>query len=445
MPSHASMGEKVAVARGAVLPGERAVAPDLARGWMLLLIVMSNTGFHLWAAEHGASGWHPVDGSFADRVTQFLMITMVDLRIYPLFAFLFGYGMMQLFARQTAAGTPPRAAVALLRRRSLWLVALGCLHAALFLAGDILSFYGVVSLVLGWLFVRRSNRTLLVFSAISVSLLLLQAAPAVWAVATGDLGTLGEPATEASTVVYASGEQDVIAAAGRRLQTWLFLVGAGAVSWPFTPHILLGFWAARRRVLEEPHHHRRLLWWTAVVGLAIGWLGGLPAALAHVGVLDVPPAAVSETGALALIHDTTGLGGGLGYVAVFGLVASRMSDRVRRSRATVAVTAVGKRSLSCYLAHSAIFAPILAAWGLGLGARLGSATMALFAVGVWLVTVLGAYALERTGRRGPAEVVLRRLVYGAARRRRVDTADRGLDSTHPRGAAVMHGADKPVG
>ncbi len=42
------------VARGPARPGERALAPDLARGFMLLLIVLSNTGFHLWAAAHGA-------------------------------------------------------------------------------------------------------------------------------------------------------------------------------------------------------------------------------------------------------------------------------------------------------------------------------------------------------------------------------------------------------
>jgi uncharacterized protein len=34
------------VARGPVCPGERALAPDLARGGMLLLIVLSTTGFH---------------------------------------------------------------------------------------------------------------------------------------------------------------------------------------------------------------------------------------------------------------------------------------------------------------------------------------------------------------------------------------------------------------
>jgi uncharacterized protein len=62
-PHDRAASRRETVARGAVRPGERALAPDLARGCMLLLIVLSNTGFHLWAARHGASGWHPVGGS----------------------------------------------------------------------------------------------------------------------------------------------------------------------------------------------------------------------------------------------------------------------------------------------------------------------------------------------------------------------------------------------
>ncbi|MEJ3745983.1 DUF418 domain-containing protein [Actinomycetes bacterium KLBMP 9797] len=399
-------------ARGPVQPGERALAPDLARGVMLLLIVLSNTGFYLWAAEHGASGWHPTDGSTVDQVVQFLMITALDLRTYPLFAFLFGYGMTQLFLRQTAAGAAPKAAVSLLRRRSLWLIVFGFAHAALLMAGDIIGAYGLASLVLGWLFLRRANRTLLVWAAIGVALIALFTVPSVIDATTGHFGHIDASTVEPTTVVYASGEENPLAAAGTRLQTWLFVVFvAGGVAVPIHVAILLGFWAARRRVLEEPHRHLALLRWTAAVGVPIGWLGGLPAALAHVGALDVPAAAVAESGALAEIAAGTGLFGGLGYVALFGLLAHRMSARARRSPAAIAVAAVGKRSLSSYLTHSLIFSPVLAAWGLGLGGKLGSASMAAFAVGVWLVTVAGAYALERAGRRGPAEALLRWLVY----------------------------------
>jgi uncharacterized membrane protein YeiB len=396
-------------ARGGVRADERALAPDLARGLMLLLILLSNTGFFLYTAEYGPTGWHPVDGSAVDRAVRFAMITALDLRVYPLFAFLFGYGMMRLYARQTAAGASGRAAVALLRRRSLWLLVFGGVHAALFLGGDILGVYGVVSLVLGALLLRRSDRALLFWAAAAYLPMCVAALTSV-----GDLSAApgSTPLPEPSFTAYAAGAESALAAVGVRLTTWAFLVGFAVLGFPMYAAMLLGFWAARRRVLEEPHRHLRLLRCTAVAGVAIGWAGGLPAALAHSGLLDVPAAALGEDGLLGQVQSATGVPGGLGYAAVITLVAMRLPTRVRRSAPVRAVAATGARSLSCYLAHSALFSPVLAAWGLGLGAHLGSATVAAFAIGVWLLTVVAAAALDRAGRRGPAEALLRRLVYG---------------------------------
>ncbi|GAA1781658.1 DUF418 domain-containing protein [Streptomonospora arabica] len=398
-------------ARGGVRTGERALAPDLARGAMLLMIVLSNTAFFLYAAEHGPSGWHPVDGSAADRAVQFAMITGLDLRVFPLFAFLFGYGMMQVMQRQTAAGGTERGAVRVLRRRSLWLLAFGLLHGALLLGGDILGAYGVASLVIGALFLRRRDTTLLVWAGIAVALLVLGEVGSALDVL--DAGNAAARAVDPSTLYYASGEESYPASVATRFSTWLFVAfGGGLLGFSFHAAMLLGFWCARRRVLEDPGRHLPLLRTTAVAGLAIGWLGGLPAALAHINAVDAPPAVLAEAGPLYAAQSITGLAGGLGYVAVFALVARALSARARRSLPVVAVAAVGRRSLSCYLAHSLIFAPLLAAWGLGWGAHLTSWSMALFAVGVWLVTVVGACALDRAHRRGPAEAVLRRLMYG---------------------------------
>ncbi|MDG9711219.1 DUF418 domain-containing protein [Streptomyces sp. DH10] len=410
--------EEGTLRRGGVRQGERALAPDLARGIMLLAIVLSNTAFHLWAARRGPSGWQPVDGSWLDHAVQFTMIMVLDLRIYPLFAFLFGYGMMQLYLRQTAAGTDGRDAAKVLRRRSLWLIVIGLAHATLLMAGDILGFYGVLSLILGLAFLRCGDRALTWWIWIGVALMaLVTAGPVIAALLQGELGTLGDADAEAGFKAYASDEENWLTAAGTRLETGLFvtlaaapltLVGGGYILF------LLGFWAARRRILEEPGRHRKLLSRTAVIGIAAGWLGALPAALAHLGVLDVPDDMQSESGALTALRDITGNAAGLGYVAAVALFAHWWTTRGPR-RGTTAVTAVasvGKRSLSCYLAHSLLFAPVLAAWGLGLGAHLGSTTMALFAFAVWLATVAGAYVLERAGRRGPAEAVLRRLMYG---------------------------------
>jgi hypothetical protein len=54
-PQGRAASRRELVARGPVRPGERALAPDLARGGMLLLIMLSNTGFHLRAGGGGAA------------------------------------------------------------------------------------------------------------------------------------------------------------------------------------------------------------------------------------------------------------------------------------------------------------------------------------------------------------------------------------------------------
>lgn len=211
-----------APARRGVRDGERALAPDLARGLAILLIALSNTAFHLWAARHGASGWHPVEGSALDRAGQFAMIVGLDLRVYPLFAFLFGYGMTQLYRRQLAAGTTERAARGLLRRRSLLLVLFGAAHAALLMGGDILGAWGLLSLVLGWLLVSRRDRALLAVAAVAVAVALAQLVPALVVVATSETSVWAPGAfSQASVEVYASGEPGLLAAAGTRISTWL--------------------------------------------------------------------------------------------------------------------------------------------------------------------------------------------------------------------------------
>ena len=403
--------------RGPVRPGERALAPDLARGFMLLLIVLANSTWYLWAASPGELSIHPSDGSLLDRIVQGVLITAVDARTYPIFAFLFGYGMVQLWLRQRAAGATERDVRALLRRRNLWLLVFGFVHAALLWLGDVLGAYGFAGLIFGWLFLRRTDRTLLVWSGIFTGLLAALTALSVLAFIVAPEGAApAEPAESGSPSWFPSSElnaeENYLASMVLRIQVWAFLVvGQGLLTISVPIAILLGFWAARRRILEEPGNHLRLLRITAAVGIPLGWLTGLLHALDHVGILSL---SAEESVAVASIASTTGIATGLGYVALFGLIAHRLSRRTSRGPVLTALTAVGKRSLSCYLAQSVLCAPVLTAWGLGLGAHLHSATMALFATGVWLVTALLSYLQERAGQRGPAEVLLRRLSYRAS-------------------------------
>lgn len=405
MPSHLPV-------RGPVTTGERALAPDLARGFMLLFIAVANTVWYLWAVPTAGLGTaHPAPRDLLDQVAQFFTVFAMDMRSYPMFAFLFGYGMVQLATRQEAAGVSPRESDSLLRRRNLWLMVFGAVHTLLLFMGDILGAYGLAGVVLGWLFLRRTDRTLRVWIGVLLGLMALLALLSL-------LGSFLTPADRLSdrgggpvamdTMMGNFAETSFPAAALERIMTWpLTALGQGLLGLAVPAAILLGFLAARHRILEEPGHHRRFLRRTAVLGIAVGWLGGLPLALAQIELWDL---AEAQGDFLTFPHMFTGLCGGLGYIALIALVAHRVQQRGVGPIAT-AISATGKRSLSAYLAQSVLSAPILTAWGLGLGAHLTSWTMFLFAIGVWALTVVAAFALERAGRRGPAEVLLRRLTY----------------------------------
>jgi uncharacterized protein len=348
-------------------------------------------------------------------VVQFVIITAVDSRVYPMFAFLFGYGIVQMYHQSLDRGAEPKAVCRVLRRRHLWMIVIGALHAALLWMGDIVGAYGLVGLIFTAGFLRRKNKTLSVWASVFTGLLVLAAAGAVVG---SVLAAAYPPSTE--TVSFLAGVKEINAIPSwpasvlPRLTFWVTLVAfQGLLTLVVPIAVLLAFWAARRGVLERPDRYRRLLTTVAVSGLVVGWVGGAVHALHHLGVLPVPD---QVSWVFSATQPVTGLLGGLGYIALFGLVAAALARRSRTSGPlTLSITAVGKRSLSSYLAQSVICAPLLTAWGLGLGAVLGSATAAVLAVGVWLVTVVGCTLLEQRGLRGPAEWLPRRLAYGPPR------------------------------
>jgi len=80
--------------------GVRYPAPDVARGFMLLLIAVANVPS--WnKMPNGAEP--PV--SSVDGWWMFVRTLVVDHRAYPLFAMLFGFGLMTMINRRIASGT----------------------------------------------------------------------------------------------------------------------------------------------------------------------------------------------------------------------------------------------------------------------------------------------------------------------------------------------------
>jgi uncharacterized protein len=405
----------LAAAAPPTAPAERSPGLDLARGGMLLLIALANVHTYLFAHPVGVRGYPaPDELGLADRVVTFLQLMLVDGRAYPMFALLYGYGLAQIVRRQSAAGAGAPVLRRLLRRRSGWLLLLGLGHAGLLYSGDILGTYGLVGLAVAGLVVAGGDRRLLVVAGLFLVPLLLGGA--VQALPLPD-GT--------TAMLFSVGADDPAAAAMARLAEWVFLTTFMVLA--VLSAVLLGVWAARGRLLEDGGRGTRLAGRTAVAGLATAALGGLPLAVLAVGGWPGIPLGV-RLGAGAL-HAVSGYAGGVGYVCLAVWLARRLHGRAGAARSAggrlgAALVATGQRSLSCYLAQSVVFVALLPAYGGGLGADIGVATASALAVLTWAATVLGAAALARAGRRGPFEVLLRRLTYGSAAGRPTAAAGR---------------------
>ena len=469
MTSSAALPSGTAAAPPSRSPAPRSLAPDIARGLMLVLIAVANVSWFLWGHE-GAVGMTPHVPALgpADTAVQLVMTVAVDHRAMPLFAFLFGYGMVQFYRSRIDRGMAPDIVRVMLRRRHWAMLLLGFAHAVLLFYGDILGAYAIAGLLLVWIFFGRRTRTLIVWAGVIGGLLLLYglfslvgalsivffAPPEVLASMEGS-GAAPYATDWVRDLAYAQPYPlSMVARAG----IWVVTTVPAAFTAAPLP-ILLGWIAARARLLDEPWKHRRALRRIAVGGIAIGWLTGLPDALVIAGVIPLPDAV--SWGFYGL-NVAGGMCCGVGYAAAFGLLAVRLERRTattepispqldrearRALRAeqaaahralspaeraygasapseTVApagpptgivrvLAAVGQRSLSFYLFQSVLLAPLLASWGLGLSPRLSTASAVGIALAVWLLSLPLAAWMDSRGFRGPAERLLRKMTYGA--------------------------------
>lgn len=362
----------------------RALAPDLARGAMLLFIALANA--HTFLVGSNTVRAYPTGGSTLDSVTAAIMTMFVDGRSYTMFAALFGYGLVQIWHRQERAGADWPSGRRLLRRRGRWLIVFGFLHGVLLFYGDILAAYGLLALVfVGAL--RWQDRKIMIWSGVF----------AVLGSLLYGLASIPPPEMEK--------QLNPLIAAAERAGIMFGMAPFGA----FTAvcAFLLGVWAARRGVLEDPERHRLLLRRVAAIGIPVAAVGGIPLALLTSGVVESPSIALAWS--LGVLHTLTGYLGGPAYAALIALLALRI--RNRQNAIVQAISAVGQRSMTCYLAQSVVWMVLFQPYTLGLESKVGVAVTALISAATWLGTVVLADAMRRADVRGPFEVLIRRLIY----------------------------------
>lgn len=425
-------------------------APDVARGFMLLLIALANVSH--WLSYLPA----PAGPSAVDRMVEVVRACLIETRAYPLFAMLFGFGIMTMASRRIEADVreaaervdrePALSAVLadpvararweravrvdvmadarrLVRRRGLWMILFGAVHGVIF-TGDVIGAYGLIAVLLAGVLVYRRKIWMIVVGG-ATALIGLWSAAAV--------GSILESAGGSGA--------DGLGGEGARLTFSAWYPLSSLARWPvstvvfaFTSYavvcVLIGARLADSDLLSHPDRHRGRLLGGGVAGILVGVVGAVPYLLLTHG--SLPP---HLGGAAVVVSSLSGVAGAFGWLCLLAAWAGPGRPGPLRGARWV-LAAVGKRSMTAYVGQSVLFLAIVGSLVLMHVGPVGEAAGELIAVLVWAAVAAFCVVLERAGRaRGPLEVLLRRAVAATARRR----PPLGAGALSSRGAAVRGG------
>lgn len=380
---------------------ERKLTPDLARGFMLLLIAMAYAGTYLTAADAGGYGVRP-GGSGLDQTVSFAATLFLENRAFPLFGIMLGIGMVMLVTRQRDRGIPEEESRRLLKRRALWLLVFGVVHAILVFPGEILAAYGLATLMLGWLLFRPQSTIVKAASLVSIYYVIVIA-----------LGSLA---------MASIAEEDEWGFAGYlTVDDWIERIISGPIAplfnvffFPTLILLIIGIIMGRKGYLDNPAQHRDTLQKLAIGGISISVLGALPMALAGTGALDLGDTAYGLTSGLQIL---TGVIGGIGYVAAFALLGLKLEKS--RGAITGALAAGGQRSLTLYLYCSVMIAIVMHPDLIGVGDHTHRAGAMGVAILIWASGIVLMRLLAQAGKPGPADKLLRNLIYRPSKKQTV--------------------------
>ena len=385
---------------------QRLIVPDLARGTALLGIAMANVAqawvINDWSEDQSRVGWSVGGvrpGSIVDQVSAVFAAMFIHVRGLPMFSTLLGFGFGLVAASLYRKHYPAKQARRVLFRRYGILALFGLAHMFLLFYGDIMLTYGLVGILLAAM-LTLSSKTLRI---IAYSILVVFTAMGV-------MGAYASMYFDAGAGMIESAPTAALDTPGAYLSANLDMAVGMLGMQPIAAVQLLALaiigyvWARERILIDVASHRRTLITWTVIAGLIILCVG-LPWGLSAAGVL---PAQWEMP--LFVLNQAVGYLTGPGILAALALATDSLHNQVPGwARAFVAL---GKRSMSGYLAQSVLFILLCTPAFLGVGLDTSVTGKLLIGFGVWLITLALAVALDRAGKQGPFEWAHRHLSYG---------------------------------
>lgn len=322
--------------------------------------------------------------ALSDRMAATLLTGLFEAKSFPLFAFIFGWGIGQHWERTSITNFAARHL-----RRVAALAILGLAHGILVYSGDILLPYALLALLI-WPCLLLPNIFRLALAALTLPFVVIGFFLLGWMIF-----SLGEYPVEPSGLAGT-----FIQGVHQRLEdlpdSWLVvllfnlplafaaaLVGAAAakVQWPATIPGFLHWGGFRRLALRVTILASFLVSLAVATGLA--WWGYATAATPWLLALLACAAVPQVVGYLLAIRWLHAKGWRPNWLL-----------------------AAGRNSLTCYVTQGVLASWIFGSYGLGLYAELGEASLLGLAFGVALVASGSAVVWEKLMGRGPLEYLL---------------------------------------
>ncbi len=394
-----------------VAPIERIQSLDLLRGFAILGILIMNIQSYSMpsAAYMNPTAYGDLTG--LNKLVWMLSHLLADTKFMTIFTILFGAGIVLFTDRVESKGLRP---AGLHYRRTLWLLAIGLLHAYLLWHGDILVTYAVTALF-AYFFRKKSPKTLLIagflfFLVPSLLYLFFGWSTQFWP----------EQAIQGQMMWWrpdqAAINKEIAAMTGGifeqmqfripqaiMMQTFVYVIFVG---WRTLSVMLLGMALYKTGVLSAQRSNRFY-----VILLLCGFALGYP--IIYLGVLRNFAADWTLTYSMYIGSQFNYWGSlfvACGYISLLMLFSkSKLLAALQKSLA-----AVGRTAFTNYLSQTIICTFIFYGQGLALFGRIPRKDQILFVFGIWILQLIVSPLWLRYFRFGPAEWIWRSLTYKQA-------------------------------
>ncbi|WP_239734276.1 DUF418 domain-containing protein [Mammaliicoccus sp. G-M28] len=370
---------------------QRIFSIDALRGFSLLGILLMNilTFAFPYQIINPFEFFQQQDGALFKISSLFIIASF-----YPIFAFLFGYGLSIMY--QNSIEKELNYYPMIIRRLS-FLLLIGMIHGIFIFYGDILATYALLGFI-AIIFVRLKPQHSLVALTIGFGILiLLYILPMVLLQdATQVENFVGLQELERVNNILASA--DYLSIIGVNLKYFGMNVANTILVGPFSilPIMLFGIYAHQINWLNKIRNHKNLY---TVIGLVIFILG-----------LAIKMIQIVLEGSMTSQLISQLLGGpivALSYIIFFVLLCEDGTAR----KVLNPLQYIGKLSLTTYLTQSIICIFIFYGIGLNYYGKLPVLTIYTIAIVIYLVQLLLSYLYLKKFKQGPIEKLWRKVTY----------------------------------